>query len=158
MKKLLITIIAILSAAALSSCMAPGGMGPSTNVEPYVTANEANEMTAEKAQGVYALEAMDSLGATDKGVYTENNITLNKDGSFIFRVATEKTPVTETSGSYTVAPNGVVSLVTADGTGFFIVAEGETVVCNGEKLTAEGTLGRYSITFNYGKATDNSQN
>ena len=149
MKKIIVTVIAVLAAAALSSCMG-GATGSKNTVDPAVKANEAFAMTAEKAAGTYALESMDNLGETGKDAYTVNTIVLNADGTFEFNAETGETSVSEI-GSYSIAAGGVITFKD----GFAIVAEGETVVCNGKNLTAEGRLGRMStITMNYAKVTE----
>lgn len=149
MKKIIVTVIAVLAAAALSSCMG-GTVGNQNTVDPAVKASESFAMNAEKSAGTYELESMDKLGETGKDAYTVNTITLNDDGTFEFNVTTEEESVSK-KGSYSIAAGGVITFKD----GFAIVAEGETVVCNGKNLTAEGRLGRMStITMNYAKVTE----
>ena len=151
MKKIIVTVIAVLAAAALSSCMG-GATGSKNTVDPAVKANEAHSMTVEKAAGTYALEAMDSLGETGKDAYEINELVLNEDGTYAFTVKTSEATVTE-EGLYTIGKNGVIKFTGENS--FAIVAEGETVVCDGKNLTAEGRLGRMSvITMNYAKVTE----
>ena len=151
MKKILVSVIAVLCTAALSSCMPSGTVGNRNTASTEVKANEAYAMTAEKAAGFYSLSSMDDIGATTKDSYKANSIRLGADGSYTFNVAIGEITSTE-EGSYTIGANGVITFANKD---FSIVADGETVVCDGEKLTAEGKLGRSTITMNYEKTTEN---
>ena len=148
MKKIIISAIAVIAAATLSSCMTTGSTTNYNTADAAVKANEAYAMTNEKAEGLYSLESMDKVGENDKESYKTNTVYLGADGSFEFNVQVGEMSNTET-GTYTIGANGVIDF---DGD-FAIVASGETVVCNGEKLTAEGKLGRSTITMNYAKET-----
>lgn len=146
MKKIIFAAISIIAATTLVSCMG-GTMVNRNTVDASVKANEAYEMTAEKVAGYYVLESMDTVGDTTKDSYKTNTLELGADGAFEFNVSYGEISNTET-GSYTVGKNGVIKFTPAD---FAIVASGENVVCNGEKLTAEGVLGRSTVTMNYVK-------
>ena len=150
MKKIIMTAIAVIAAATLSSCMGTG-TGTKNTVDPAVKANEAYAMDAAKAEGLYALESMDNLGETGKDDYETNTILLGADGTYEFNVEIGERSESVT-GKYTISSGGVISF--EDGN-FAIVANGETVVCDGKKLTAEGKLGRMStITMNYARVTE----
>lgn len=148
MKKLILAVAAVVAAATLSSCMGTGSMTNYDTAKPEVKANEAYEMTAEKAAGLYAVDSMDRVGVTEKDSYKVNTILLNADGTFEFNVEIDEMKNT-VNGKYTVEPNGVVKFDEE----FSVVASGETVVCDGNKLTVEGKLGRSTITMNYAKTT-----
>lgn len=151
MKKIIMTVMAILAATALSSCMS-GATGNRNTVDPAVKANEAYAMNTEKAAGTYVLESMDSLGETGKDAYEINELILGADGTYVFNVKAGEATSTE-EGLYTIGKNGVISF--SGKNDFAIVADDETVVCDGKKLTAEGKLGRMSlITMNYAKVTE----
>ncbi len=152
MKKTIFAAISVIAATALVSCMGASTVNRNT-VDASVKANEAYEMTAEKAAGYYALESMDPVGDTTKDSYKTNTLELNADGSYEFNVILDK-PADPETGSYTIGKNGVIKFTPAeddDDGAFAIVAAGETVVCNGEKLAVEGVLGRSTVTMNYVK-------
>ena len=125
MKKIIVSAIAFIAATTLCSCMGTGSTTNYNTTEAAVKANEAYAMTAERAEGLYALDSMDKVGEMSN---------------------------TET-GKYTIGANGVVTF----SDDFAIVAADETVVCDGSKLTAEGKLGRSTITMNYAKATEKAE-
>lgn len=149
MKKIIISAIAVIAAATLSSCMGTGSTTSYNTTDSAVKANEAYAMTAEKAEGLYALDSMDKVGENTKESYKTNTIHLGADGTFEFNVEVGAMSNTET-GTYTIGANGVVTF--ADD--FAIVAADETVVCDGNKLTAEGKLGRSTITMNFAKTVE----
>lgn len=158
MKKIIFAAISIIAATTLVSCMG-GGMVNRNTVDASVKANEAYEMTAEKAAGFYTLESMDVVGDITKDSYKENCLYLEADGSYEFNVIFGEIADTET-GTYTIGKNGVIKFTPAedDDDGVFaIVANGETVVCNGAKLAVEGVLGRSTVTMNYVKTEVKSE-
>lgn len=158
MKKIIFAAIPVIAATTLVSCM--GGVAANRNtVDASVKANEAYEMTAEKAAGFYVLESMDPVGDTTKDSYNENCLYLEADGFYEFNVIFGEIADTET-GTYSIGKNGVIKFTPAedDDDGVFaIVAKGETVVCNGEKLAVEGVLGRSTVTMNYVKTEVKSE-
>ena len=96
---------------------------------------------------------MDVVGDVTKDSYNENCLYLEADGFYEFNVSYGKITDTET-GTYTIGKNGVITFAPAeddDDGAFAIVAKGETVVCNGEKIAVEGVLGRSTVTMNYVK-------
>ena len=153
MKKLSVFIVAAICTACLSSCMGSAPMGNKNTTDPKVKANEAYAMTAEKAAGLYKLDSMDNLGETTKDSYKTNTVRLNADGTFELNIAVGEM-VTEDKGNYTIGVNGII---TFDNSDFSIIADGETVVCNGSELTAEGQLGRSVITMNYVKVDEEAE-
>ena len=152
MKKIIVSAIAFIAAATLCSCMGTGSTTNYNTTEAAVKANEAYAMTAERAEGLYALDSMDKVGENTKESYKTNTVYLGADGTFEFNVEVGEMSNTET-GKYTIGANGVVTF----SDDFAIVAADETVVCDGSKLTAEGKLGRSTITKNYAKATEKAE-
>lgn len=149
MKKILVSLMAVMAAVTFSSCM--GGGTVKDTAPAAVKANESYAMNAEKAAGVYNLDTMDAIGETTKESYTLNTVTLNKDGTFSFNVAAQS--IDDTSeGTYTIKANGTITF-TVENKAFAIVSKNETVVCDGNNLTAEGKLGRATVTMNYAKVT-----
>lgn len=156
MKKIIFAAVAVISALTLAACSSGTPVNQNT-VEPSVKKKDSYEMTAEKASGKYVLVSMDEVGSgdlvTNKDSYTENSITLNADGTFDFIAAVSDENKEETAGTYEIAPNGVITF-SGD---FSIAAKDETVVCDGEKLSADGTVGKLAFTMNYEKEDEKSE-
>lgn len=155
MKKIIIAAIAAFAAAALTACGSSSAVNQNT-VEPSVKKKASYEMTSEKAAGKYELTAMDEFGSGDIKTsidsYSENTLTLAADGTFAFAAQSGENR-TEYSGTYEISADGTVKF----SDDFHIAAKDETVVCDGEKLSADGTLGKLAFTMNYEKA-DESEN
>lgn len=156
MKKIIFAAVAVISALTLAACSSGTPVNQNT-VEPSVKKKDSYEMTAEKASGKYVLVSMDEVGsgdlATNKDSYTENSITLNADGTFGFIAVVSDEHKEEKAGTYEIAPNGVITF----SDDFSIAAKDETVVCDGEKLSADGTVGKLAFTMNYEKSEENKE-
>ena len=149
MKKLIMIAVAAIAAMTFTAC------GNASPVNEAVNASKAEKiegMTLAAAAGTYTLDQMTYGKGNEvaKDDYTENVIILGENGAFALKVTIgEKTDTVY--GVYTVADNGVI---TVDDVA--VVAEGESIICNGKQLTITGNLGtQISIGMIYTKNTAN---
>lgn len=151
MKKVILCAIAVFAAAAMCSC------GNATTVNQAVNAakqEKIENMTFEKAAGVYTLTDMSDIGKDkadliNEEIYDVNTLTLTDNGEFVLNIVIGEKEE-ETTGTYTVTENGIV---TFDGGNTVIASKGEAVTCNGTKLIIEGRLGAQVVaTMVYEKA------
>ncbi len=150
MKKIILCAIAVIAAATMCSC------GNATTVNQAVNAakqEKIENMTYEKAAGVYTLTDMSDIGndksdLINEDFYDINTLTLTNNGEFVLEIVIGENSE-ETNGTYTVTENGVVTF----DEGKFIASKGETVTCNGSKIIIQGKLGaQIAATMVYEKA------
>ena len=142
MKKIILAAIAVIAAATLCAC------GNSTVVKDAVDTSlgeKIENMSVSAAAGTYFLTDMTEIGTNEKitkDSYTENHLELAEDGKFTFEFALEDDEqVSSFTGTYSVTQDGIVTLLSDDGSAFSIAASGEKVVCNGKKIVVSGKLG-----------------
>lgn len=137
MKKLILAVIAAAAAVTLAAC------GSAAPVQQAVTASAGENienMSKEAAAGTYVLSEMTEIGKDDKitkDSYAENTLVLTEDGKYTLTV-TAGEHSDEKTGGYEITSDGIVTL---DGGEAALVAKGEKITCNGEKLVASGILG-----------------
>lgn len=146
MKKLLLALIAAAAAVTFAAC---GSSAPVNDAVNAATGTSIENMTPSAAAGVYVLTNVTTSGgdALTKDSYTENTLTLEEDGSFTLKVVAEEA-ANEISGKFDVTDAGILTL---DGGETNLVAKGEKLSCDGETITAVGSLGRVSVTMEYTK-------
>ncbi len=151
MKKVILCAIVVFAAAAMCAC------GNATTVNQAVNAakqEKIENMTYEKAAGVYTLTDMSDIGKDkadliNEDFYDVNTLTFTDNGEFVLNIAIGENEE-EIKGVYTVTENGVV---TFDDGNTVIASHGEAVTCNGNKLIVEGRLGsQVAATMVYEKA------
>jgi hypothetical protein len=151
MKKIILCAIAVIAAATMCSCGNPTTVNQAVNAAKQ---EKIENMTYEKAAGVYTLTDMSDIG-NDKAdlineeSYDVNTLTLKNNGEFVLNITIGEDEE-EIKGVYTITENGVVSF---DEGKTFIASKGETVTCNGSKIIIQGKLSaQVAATMVYEKA------
>lgn len=152
MKKLLLALIAAATAVTFAAC---GSSAPVKDAVNDATNETIENMTAEAAAGTYTLRAVKNTNKETKlslEAFDTNELTLQSDGTFVLTVAAAGEEPTECKGTFDVTASGVLTFTAEDEAGsVYLIAKGEKVNCDGERITVSGLLGNDTVTMEYTK-------
>lgn len=151
MKKLLLALIAAATAVTFAAC---GSSAPVKDAVNDATSTTIENMTAEAAAGAYTLRAVKNTNKETKlslASFDTNELTLQSDGTFLLTVAAAGEEPIECKGTFDVTASGALTFNGENETGVYLIAKGEKVLCDGERITVSGLLGNDTVTMEYTK-------